>query len=436
MKRTLFKLVFVACATFLLFALALPRDLDQAAKDDIIRSLEQTLQSNAFVPGADFSKVDMYIYSERDKIATAKSDDEFRAAVDAALDKFGYSHIVLFTPRMVEQRRNSSTVGIGILAQFKDKQITVKHVYPKSPADAAGLEPGDAIIEVDGKAPEGIFSILGEEGKSVKIKVKKFDSDKVIAPVLVRKKFSTSIPATLTWKDQDTAVLTVPTFDLSYSGRNIKNLMSDAVKAKNLVLDLRNNGGGTVANMCNLLGFFMDSDQTVGTFVTKALVNDYQAETKDQEINLVKIANWSKQHVKPERVGLDRYKGHLAVLVNESSGSAAEISAEALKDNLHCVVVGNKSAGKVLVSLLAALPHEFQLQYPVTDFISPSGIRLEGTGVVPDIAEKDPPVERPGKPDAPLDAAVALLHREQLREERFGKRLPQKGLNALSSASN
>ncbi len=398
---------------------AFTQDIDRSSKDEVLRSVEQTLEQFAFVPGADFSKVDGYLASEKPKIDQASTDEAFRNAVSEALEKLGYSHIVLFTPAMVDQRRNNAAIGIGIMAMYKDHSLLVHTVFNDTPAQEAGLEPGDVITEVDGKKPEFVGAMAGDEGAKVQIKFTKFEGGEKEA-TLTRRKFSTVVPPTLTWADKDTAVLRIPTFDLSYDRERVNKLAEQASKSKNLVLDLRNNGGGTVTSMCHLLGFFMPSNEPVGTFVSKKVVQQFVDQTHGDPTDLRSIARWAPHKITPQRNDIAPYAGHLAVLVNANSGSASEIAAEALKESLGTPIVGEKSAGKVLVSVLAQLPHGYQLQYPITDFVSPKGIRLEGTGITPDLTAKDPRVMKAGVADEPVDKAAALLHREQIRQERFG----------------
>ena len=96
--------------------------------------------------------------------------------------------------------------------------------------------------------------------------------------------------------------------------------------------------------------------------------------------------------------------------MNKYSGSAAEMAAAALKETVDATVIGEKSAGQVIVSILGTLPHGFQIQYPITDYITIGGRRLEGTGLLPDIMATDPKVLRPDVKDEPMEKAVALSH--------------------------
>ncbi|MBI1757580.1 MAG: PDZ domain-containing protein [Fimbriimonas ginsengisoli] len=410
---------FLIPVLFLLSAVVPAQVIDADTKREVLKGVVKIVESNAFVPGVDFSKVQTYLDAEQTKLDNATTEDGFRDAVNEALHKFGLSHIVMFSPRMVRQRRENSAVGIGILVQLDKEGLIIQRVMAGTPAAEAGLEPGDVIIEVNGKKPESLVSIMGVEGEPVKIKVRRF-SGKAEDFTLRRRKFSTVRPEKLTWVDKETAVLSVYTFDLTYNRGRIESLMEEAGKAKNLVLDLRNNPGGAVINMSHLLGLFLPPDKPIGTFISKRLVTRYVEEQKGKPDDLAKIAEWSSQKVRPYRGKVGAFSGRVAVLINSFSGSAAEIAAQALREELDAPVIGEKSAGMVLVSMIAPLPHDFQIQYPVTDYVSAQGVRLEGKGVVPDLQAQDARVQRSDLADIPLEKAVALLHRYQTEHEGLG----------------
>src|SRR5205085_2341859 len=92
----------------------------------------------------------------------------------------------------------------------------------------------------------------------------------------------------------------VYTFDLSYDRDNVESLMKQASKYKNLIVDLRDNGGGAVVNLQHLLGLLVPDDEAVGTFVGRSMVKGYVTQTGGKESEVVKIAEWSR--------GVDRYQ--------------------------------------------------------------------------------------------------------------------------------
>ncbi len=378
-------------------------------KQEVMDRVTKLITTAAYVPGIDFSKWPAFLETEKPKLDAAKDDEEFARAMNEALTKFGASHVAFATPRASEARRTGAVVGIGITSQQTPDGIIVVRTVPGASAAEAGLIPGDLITQVDGKKVEGIKGIPGPEGTSVTITVKHKDG-KVQDYKLVRKKFSTVRPEELTEIDKDTAKLSIYTFDISYDPDNVENLMKKAGKYKNLILDLRDNGGGAVLNLQHLLGLFVPSDEAVGVFVSKRSVNKYVEETHGSATDLQAIAKYSTDKIRPRHnYNAPRYTGKVVVLVNQFSGSASEICAAGMRDTIGAQVVGTKSAGAVLVSVMVPASHGFLFQYPLADYVTINGQRLEGSGVTPDILAKEARLRLPGDPDEAVMKAQELL---------------------------
>ncbi|MCX7799550.1 MAG: S41 family peptidase [Fimbriimonadales bacterium] len=386
-----------------------------AVKEAVLQRVEEILTRNAYVPGVDFSKWPEIVATEKQALDEAKDEAGFVQAVNRAFRRLGISHIVLATPKAAQARRERKAIGIGVGLQREEGGLRVINLFPQSPAAEAGIQLGDVIVEVDGQPATDLNQLSGEEGQQLKLKVRKVDG-KSVDLALTRRAFSTILPDTLRWVDGETAVLKVHSFDRGYDRQNIERLIDEAKNAKQLILDLRGNGGGAVANFMHLLAQFLPQDTPVGTFVSRRMVERYVEETKGDPTDLRAIARWSDSKVKPSRTNRKPFAGRVAVLVDRRSGSASEIVAAALQEHLDAPVVGTPSAGAVLVSVMASLPGGFQLQYPISDYVTMEGVRLEGTGVRPTL-EVAPP--RFGEPDHAVAKAAALLERARLREERF-----------------
>jgi carboxyl-terminal processing protease len=419
------RLVATAASLLAIIPAALGQDLTAEVKETVLQSMSRIITRNAFVPNVDFTQWDTFLEKQRAAIDEANNHDQFRNAVNAALREFGFSHIVLATPQQAQARRDNSAVGIGVTIQMDDEGIIVLRVVPGAPADRIGLEAGDVIFEAAGKKVTAPTDLMGPAGESVTFKVRKGDGA-IKEHTVVREKFSTVRPETLTWPEADTAVLTIPTFDLAYNRERVETLMRDALKAKTLIVDLRNNGGGAVINLTHLMGMLLPENQAIGTFVSKRMVEQYVTEQKGRADDLKGMAEWSQSKLRAMKGKVAPYTGDVVVLVNGGSGSASEIAAAALREVRSAKVIGTRSAGAVLVSVMAPLPHGYQLQYPVTDYVTLTGLRLEGNGVAPDVEVQDPRVVRPGIKDDPLERAIALA-----REARSGTR-PKDGRTADS----
>jgi carboxyl-terminal processing protease len=385
-------------------------------KKAVLDRLGDILKDKAYVPGIDFSKWPDFFEKKKIDVDKATTARDFASALNQALRQFGVSHIVLSTPQAAEARRERKSIGIGVTLQQEEAGLRVVTLFEGAPAFRAGLDVGDLIVEANGKKPENPSLLAGDEGSKVVLKVVKA-SGKTKQYTIVREKFSNIRPETLTWVDKETAVLKISTFDFTYNRKNVSKFMKDASVAKRLILDLRSNGGGAVNNLVHLLGFFLPKNTPIGTFVGRKMVDDFVKETGLSPNDTLKIAFWSDKKVRAAEVDIPVFKGKVAVLVNGGTGSASEIVSAALSENLGAPIVGSRSAGAVLVSIMTPLPNGYSLQYPISDYVTMRGIRLEKNGVTPEV---EAPISKFGEKDVAIEKAVALLHRIELRDARYG----------------
>jgi carboxyl-terminal processing protease len=314
------------------------------------------------------------------------------------------------TPKSATIRREAKTTGIGISAFPEKDNVLVTYVFEGSPAALVGLAPGDRITAVDGqKISDAVRSIAGDEGTSVVLTVKKATGQEQELTV-VRKKYSTVRPEELKLLDEDTAMLTVHTFDLTYNSDRVESLMKKVGSRKNLILDLRGNGGGAVYNLQHLLACFLPAEAEIGTFISRRVVDEYRKETGNYGNNLVDIAKWATRKVRVgRRTSSPRFTGNIAVLVDGGSGSASEMAAAALKELRGASLIGSKTAGAVLVSVIAPVGQGFTLQYPLSDYVTIQGKRLEGDGVLPDSPVESQPFRLPNIPDNAIAKAQEIF---------------------------
>ncbi len=384
-------------------------EISAERKAEVLTAMGEIIEKSAFVPGVDFAKWPEFVKKHKDEIDKAKTDMDFSEAVNGALKEFGFSHIVLATPRAARSRIDRKVVGIGIQVQPEEKGLRVIAVFPETPAEEVGLEPGDLLIEADGQKYTPGMTLVGEEGTEVTFSVLRGEAKKTFT--VKRRKYSNVRKDTLSWPQADTAVLNVHTFDLSYDRDRIDQLMAEAGKAKNLVLDLRNNGGGVVINMLHLISHFLPARTEIGTFINRGLVREFVKETSGSPTDLKAIAEWAEMgKIRPLRNRAGQFEGNVVVLVNGGSGSASEITAAALKESRGAPIIGTKSAGAVLVSVMAPLPAGWSLQYPLMDYVTAKGVRLEGNGIVPDAEAPTPKFK---EADVAIEKALALFTKMQ-----------------------
>lgn len=397
-----------------------PASFDATTKQAVLTKLDDILEHVAFVPGVDFGKWPAFLKERQKDLDKAETDVAFARQLNGALREFGVSHIHVRAPKAAQARKSGSSSGLGMQVRKVDAGLEVMSVYPMSSAGQAGIQVGDVIQQIDGKAATDSSALRIDPGKSIAIKVvKKEGSTQELT--LESKSFSNRRPETLTWIADDAAVLKLSTFSQGYDRQNVESLVAEAnKKAKFLVIDLRSNGGGAVSNLNHFLSLLMPDKTAIGTFVSRSSATEFAKEKAEPATDPVVIAAWVKRKFQTNKRSVDPFTGHIAVLINRGSASASEICCAALKESREAVVVGAKSAGAVLASTYRSLGGGFELQYPVQDYVTIKGVRLEGHPQIPDLA-----LER--KPDQPDDAAQQALDLMRKRVKEHTNAAPTGG---------
>lgn len=406
-RSTLLSLVVVASAQ------AAAPEISADQKSSLLDIISQRVTRMAFVPGADFSKWPDHLAKHKASIDSAQDNATFAVAVNEALGEFGFSHISVLTPASAEARSTGQQVGIGIYLEITPEGIKIKSVLPDSPADKAGLKPGETIVEVNGVKPTSRSVLEGAPGTVFDMKIKALNGKTRMTKV-TRAAFSTRPPIELRWIKPDTAYIKISSFEgatttnkeAGYNGSRMATLMQEVnAKAKYMVLDVRNNPGGFVMSMQDCAGFFIPKDKPLGTWLTRSIVNRFVKETGKSANDFAALSEWSPAKMFPAKKDVV-FTGKLAVLVNGGTGSAAEMISASLQEQANAKVFGTKSIGMVLAAVITPLKEGWQMMIPIQDFITSKGVRLEGRGVIPDTEIKTEP---DGVKDPALDAAVKWL---------------------------
>lgn len=280
--------------------------------------------------------------------------------------------------------------GIGAEIGFKDEYPTIVAPLKGSPAEKSGLSAGDRILEVDGKVTKGmsaeeiIRNIRGEKGTKVKLKIMRGED---------RKDFEITrdiiVDHTVKWEMKDN----VAYLEISQFKNDTAKELNDQVPAilakapRGLVLDLRNNPGGSLDAVVDVAGRFLKEGDTV----------------------LIE-----KPKNGPEKE--DRAKGNQSfagiktvVLVNEGSASASEILAGALKDYGLATVVGKTTFGKGLMQGVNTFDDGSALKVTVAEWLTPKRNSINETGIKPDVEVEYTEVDYKANRDPQLEKALELL---------------------------
>ena len=359
------------------------------------------------MPGVDFAKLPAALEKRKPELDRAETPNAFAAAVNLALRDFGISHIRFQTPAAARQRATGQTVGFGLTALPTPDGLQVSALAPGSFAEKSGLKEGDTVTEIEGKKPTAPADLDQDGRETSLLTVKRKADGRTHFVMLVRKPYSTDRAATLTWPAPGVARIALPNFTRSYKTAQMEGFLTEAAKAKTLILDLRNNGGGQVNFSTHLLSLLLPPGTPIGVSVTKPIAEEYAKATGKAATDPVAVAGWKGATRKTAAGKLPPFPGKLVVLINRRSASASEIVSSVLKEQRGATLIGQNSAGLVLTSIFAPLPDGFAIQLPISDFVTPKGIRLEKNPVKVDIAVEGAPTKDEAS-DPAIQAALKV----------------------------
>ncbi len=288
-----------------------------------------------------------------------------KTGVDAMLEDLDpYTNYI--TEADIEDYRFMTTGkygGIGASMRKKGEDIYIGDVYENSPAQKAGLHPGDLVESIDnqvvkGKTIEDLSSLLkGTPGTQISMKIKDAYTNTVMQKLVTRGEIEiSSVPYySLIGAQNNIAYVRLTQFTQGCA-RQVKDAFDSLKKAqpslKGLVLDLRNNPGGLLDEAVSICNIFVDKGQLVVS--TKGKIPEMDKEYKTPG------SVWNKDLP-------------LAVLVNHSSASASEIVAGTMQDLDRGVIIGERSYGKGLVQVVRQLGFNAKLKLTIARYYTPSG---------------------------------------------------------------
>ncbi len=316
-----------------------------------------------------------YYHPDSDSVS---DEDMYYASIKGLADSLKDPYTYFLSPDETEaflDELDGTFVGIGIAYEESEKGIRVIRIFENSPAGTSSMEVGDIITEIDGKSMAGIraeqFSsfMTGEEGTSVSLTLEKKTGLKETINVIRSKVTIPSVEYTAV--DSATARILINQFaeDTGAAVQKALERMEQEGKTK-LIVDLRNNGGGYMESAIEIGSFFLPTGRTL--FFNEEY--PYPKKTKFTSLPGYKL---------PENV-------KVAVLVNESTASAAEIVTASLQDNKRATVIGNYTFGKGVAQQLFPYADNSILRITTSKWYTPNeknvGTVQDGhKGITPDI---------------------------------------------------
>ncbi len=340
-------------------------------------------------------------------------DDALRdAAIRGILDLIGDPYASYLNPEAYErflEDLEGSFGGIGVAIELKDGFVTVISVFEDSPANRAGIGPGDRFLEADGQdltilsLNDAARVIRGDIGTTLSLKVLPKDSDVVIPVKIVRKSI---VNPTVEWHmlEEGVGYVKISSFrdNTSEEVHNaLANLRSEGMRV--LVLDLRNNAGGLLSESVAVADALIPSGPVVYVVNRQGVREALLSTSKRQPIPI-------------------------GVLVNGGTASGAEIVAGAIQDRGMGYLVGTRTYGKGTVQTLLRLDTGGGLKLTTAEYLLPSGKSIEGEGLEPDfVVERGRPSTVRVRTGAPEGSDIGLgasgeavrLYQEDLLESGY-----------------
>ena len=290
------------------------------------------------------------IIAELDEHSRFISADSFREMDDASRGRFG---------------------GIGVEVEFEDGRIIVVGVPQGSPANAAGIRPGDLITAVGGRPvkgraiPETMDALRGEPGTDVRVGVSTPGQDS--RELVLTRAFIAARSVESRVLEDRFGYFRISHFhaetgkEMEASVRRLAG--QDGSRLAGAIIDLRGNGGGAMNAAAAVADGFLDSGQILHT------------ESRHADMDMEFTA--SPGEWLPGRP--------LVVLVDEKSASASEVLAGALQDHGRAVIVGRTTFGKGSVQSVLAMRNGSGLRLTTARYFTASGNAIEGVGIEPDV---------------------------------------------------
>jgi carboxyl-terminal processing protease len=277
--------------------------------------------------------------------------------------------------------------GIGAQVEQVSGVLTIVAPLTGSPAQKAGLKPGDQILSVNGESLDGlsyedaVSKVRGPKGSTANLHIRRDGDDMNVTVVRDTVRVD---DFTVTTTNNDVAVVALQQFG-QLTDSEFRTKMAEVAKTspRGIILDLRNNPGGLLDAAGVVTSAFLPVRSTYVQIISKS--DTTEEYTLDEPVVPSSIP--------------------LIVLINKGSASAAEIVAGALQDSGRATLVGETTFGKGTVQQLLEFNDGSSLKMTIAEWRTPKGRKIDGVGVKPDLE-----VVNSETGDEQMDRALGLIH--------------------------
>ncbi len=272
--------------------------------------------------------------------------------------------------KVLQDDTRGQFAGIGVEVDFRNDRVTVISPIDGSPAQRAGIRPGDVIVSIDGQAVDGknasdlVKLMRGAPGTSVRVAVRRTGNDGLLTFTVLRRviEVSSVLGADL---EGDIAYLRIKQFQSKTHGEFLEavgNLRGRMSRIGGVILDMRNNPGGLVIAASAIADEFLKGGTLYSTRHRGKVLDEVSASSSGA-----------------------LQEGPVVVLVNEFTASAAELLAGALQDHDRATIVGGRTFGKGSVQSIIDLPGGGGLRLTTMRYYTPAGRAIQVAGITPDV---------------------------------------------------
>lgn len=325
---------------------------------------------------------EQYLYQSK-----INPDDAAYKAAEGLVQSLNDPYTVFMRPssnKNFMSRIEGEVSGIGAQVEQKNGVLIIVSPLKGSPAEKAGLLPGDEILKANGESLQGLSfedavnKVRGPKGSSVKLTIRRNGGEMEISVV----RDTVKVPEIEISFQGDIGVVKLHQFG-QITERDLRLHMADIQKKnpKGIVLDLRNNPGGLLHAADVVVSNFLPEGSVVAQ-ITSPDKNSNEV-TTDMPTILASVP--------------------VVVLVNKGSASASEIVAGALQDAKRATIVGEKTFGKGTVQQVLQFTDGSSLKMTVAEWMTPSGRKIDQVGIEPDFVVPE------GDRDEPMLKALELL---------------------------
>lgn len=345
----------------------------------------------------------------RPLVDRVSGDEEFYGLLKRMVGELRDAHTRFHTPQEHRERERLQAVSAGLSIFDVEGKAVVVGVEPDSDASRAGVEAGMTVLAIDGKPvadrlAEARARVAGTSSdRAIRLRVYRMiidgDPGTTLRMRLARADGSALDVALIRRIVSDAAVVTSRrlasgigyirlTLWKSPIRKQFKKALEHLADAPGVVLDIRGNPGGEAEEVVKIASYFFDSHVPFGKFSRRSGKAIYLRTDDDDRI----------------------YKGPVAILVNEGSGSGSELFAGVMQENGRAVIIGRRSCGCVLgISEFKKVKGGGELAVSEYGYLSPRENTFEGTGVNPDKTVELKLSDLQGHRDAVLDEAEKML---------------------------